>query len=51
MGDIGALKGSSHAEAGTTFLDFLRSPAGQDIYAKYGFVRATNEQLMMKPID
>jgi ABC-type molybdate transport system substrate-binding protein len=48
---IGALKGSSHTEAGTSFLDFLRSPAGQAIYAKYGFVRATNEQLMMKPID
>ena len=48
---IGALNGSSHAEAGISFLDFLRSPAGQDTYAKYGFVRATNEQLVIKPIE
>jgi ABC-type molybdate transport system substrate-binding protein len=48
---IGPLKGSAHAEASTSFLVFLRSPAGQETYAKYGFVKATNEQLMMKPIE
>jgi ABC-type molybdate transport system substrate-binding protein len=48
---IGPLKGSVHAEASTSFLAFLRSPAGQETYAKYGFVKATNEQLMMKPIE
>ncbi len=48
---IGALKSSSHAGAATSFLEFLRSPTGQDAYAKYGFVKATNEQLTMKPIE
>jgi ABC-type molybdate transport system substrate-binding protein len=48
---IGALKVSAHADAGTSFLGFLRSPAGQGVYAKYGFVKATNEELLLKPIE
>jgi ABC-type molybdate transport system substrate-binding protein len=48
---VGPLKGSAHADASTSFLAFLRSPAGQETYAKYGFVKATNEQLVMKPIE
>jgi len=48
---IGALTGSAHADAGASFLGFLRSSAGQEAYAKYGFVKATNEQLVLKPIE
>ena len=48
---IGALKGASHVVAKKLFLDFLRSSAGQDTYAKYGFVKATDEQLMLRPIE
>lgn len=48
---IGALTGTAHADAGASFLGFLRSSAGQEAYAKYGFVKATNEQLVLKPIE
>ena len=38
---IGMLTGSNHRDAAKAFLDFLRSPDGQDAYAKFGFVPAT----------
>jgi ABC-type molybdate transport system substrate-binding protein len=47
---VGMLAGSKHREAAAAFLSFLRSPEGQDAYAKFGFVRASNAELHQKPI-
>jgi ABC-type molybdate transport system substrate-binding protein len=50
---VGALIKSPHKEAAAAeaFLAFLRSPAGQDTYATYGFVKASGADLAPKPID
>ncbi len=48
---VGMLKDSRHKEAAHAFLGFLSSPASQDVYAKYGFVKATDEDLKPKSID
>ena len=48
---IGALTNSPHKQAADAFLAFLRSPAGQDAYAKYGFVKASAADLTPKPIN
>ena len=48
---IGALTNSPHKQAADAFLAFLRTPAGQDAYAKYGFVKANDTDLMPKSID
>jgi ABC-type molybdate transport system substrate-binding protein len=48
---IGVLKNSPHQQAGEAYLDFLRSPEGQDTYAKFGFVKADGEELKLKPIN
>jgi hypothetical protein len=32
------------------YLGFLAAPEGQAVYAKYGFVNATAEELKLKPI-
>ena len=48
---VGMLKDSKHKEAAQAFLGFLSSPASQDVYAKYGFVKATEEDLKPKSID
>jgi ABC-type Fe3+ transport system substrate-binding protein len=47
---IGMLTGSNHRDAAKTFLDFLRSPDGQDAYAKFGFVPASDAELQPRPI-
>jgi ABC-type Fe3+ transport system substrate-binding protein len=47
---VGMLTGSKHREAAAAFLSFLRSPEGQDAYAKFGFVRASDAELHQKPI-
>ena len=47
---IGMLAGSKHRESAEAFLNFLRSPDGQDAYAKLGFVRASDAQLQTRPI-
>ncbi|HZP77356.1 MAG TPA: substrate-binding domain-containing protein [Pseudolabrys sp.] len=47
---IGRLSDARHADAAERVLAFLRSPAGQDTYAKYGFVKASAEDLAPKPI-
>ena len=47
---IGALKGSPRSAAATRYLAFLASPEGQAIYASFGFVSATPQELMSKPI-
>ncbi len=47
---IGALSNSPNKRAADAFLAFLRSPAGQGAYAKYGFVKASDADLAPKPI-
>jgi len=48
---IGALNNSPHRKEAEAFLAFLRAPSGQNAYAKYGFVKATEVDLRLKPID
>ncbi len=48
---IGALSASPHRKEADAFLEFLRIPAGQDAYAKFGFVKATDADLKLKPIN
>ena len=48
---IGALNNSSHRHASEAFLHFLRSSDGQDAYAGFGFVKATDAELILKPIE
>jgi ABC-type molybdate transport system substrate-binding protein len=48
---IGMLGNAAHPQAGERFLSFLRTPEGQDAYAKYGFVKASGEELNTKQIN
>jgi len=48
---IGLLNASPHQKAAQSFLAFLRSPEGQGVYAKYGFVKASADELKSKPIN
>lgn len=48
---IGALHNSGHRQASEVFLEFLRSAEGQDSYAKFGFVKASSDELALKPIE
>ena len=47
---IGALTKGSRQAAAVTYLAFLATPAAQTAYARYGFVNATPQELMLKPI-
>ena len=47
---VGMLTGSKHREAAEAFLNFLRSAEGQDAYAKFGFVQASDAELQLRPI-
>lgn len=47
---IGVLDNSPHKTAAEKYMAFLATPAAQDTYAKYGFVKATPEELRQKPI-
>jgi len=47
---IGELNASTHHEASGAFLSFLRSPDCQNAYAKFGFVKASDNELQLKPI-
>jgi ABC-type molybdate transport system substrate-binding protein len=47
---IGVLRGSPNAAAAGRYLEFLSSSEGQDAYARYGFVRASPDELRLKPI-
>ncbi|MBX2856579.1 MAG: substrate-binding domain-containing protein [Rhodobacteraceae bacterium] len=47
---IGTLKTGRNQESAEIFLDYLRTDAAQGIYEKYGFVRASAEELALKPI-
>lgn len=48
---IGPLINSGHRQASDAFLAFLRSPEGQGAYAKFGFVRASGDELVLKAIE
>lgn len=48
---IGVLKNTSHRAGAEAAMTFLRSSDGQDIYAKYGFVKANAEELKMRPAN
>jgi ABC-type Fe3+ transport system substrate-binding protein len=47
---IGALTGSPHKAAADKYLAFLATPAAQDAYAEFGFVKAKPEELKPRPI-
>ncbi|MFY9841089.1 MAG: substrate-binding domain-containing protein [Xanthobacteraceae bacterium] len=47
---IGTLTSSKHRQGAEAFLNFLRSAEGQDAYAKFGFVRASDAELQLRPI-
>ncbi|MGH7913192.1 MAG: substrate-binding domain-containing protein [Candidatus Binataceae bacterium] len=48
---MGTLKGAGHRDTAEAFLAFLASPEGQQVYAKYGFVNGTADDLKPKPIE
>jgi ABC-type molybdate transport system substrate-binding protein len=48
---IGTLNSSPHRNQAEAFLVFLRSSKGQDAYAKFGFVKATETELKPRPIN
>lgn len=47
---IGALADSPRRAAASRYLAFLATPEAQAAYAKYGFVNATAQELVLKPI-
>jgi len=47
---IGTLNTGRNEANANRYLDYLTTPAAQNIYASYGFVKATNEELQMKPL-
>ncbi len=47
---IGQITDGRNQENAATFLGYLASDAAQDIYASYGFVPASAEELTLKPI-
>ena len=55
MGDkvayaIGALKNGRNPDNAARFLAFLGTDEAQGIYAKHGFIKATKEELKLKPL-
>jgi ABC-type molybdate transport system substrate-binding protein len=48
---VGPLENAKHRENAEAFLAFLGTAAAQDAYAKFGFVKARPDELMLKPID
>jgi ABC-type molybdate transport system substrate-binding protein len=48
---VGALQNSRHRQNAESYLAFLRSEAAQDAYARFGFVKARPDELVLKPID
>ena len=47
---IGALKEGKNQENAQRYLDYLKTDAAQDIYASYGFVKATAEDLKQRSL-
>jgi ABC-type molybdate transport system substrate-binding protein len=48
---VGALQNSRHKQNAENYLAFLRSDAAQDAYARFGFVKARPDELVLRPID
>jgi len=48
---VGAMNASPHRKSADAFLSFLQSPQGQEAYAKFGFVKASDGDLKLRPID
>jgi len=48
---IGALTNSRHKANAEKYLAFLATPAAQNAYAKFGFVKARPDELTLKPIE
>lgn len=47
---IGALTNSPRKANAEKYLNFLATPAAQDAYGKFGFVKASAAELALKPI-
>ena len=47
---IGTLPAGKHQEATNKYLAFLQSDSGQGAYAKFGFIKASKENLEIRPI-
>jgi len=47
---IGTLNGNPHQDAAAKYLGFLQSSAGQETYASFGFIKASKDDLEIKPI-
>ena len=48
---IGALSNGRHKANAEKYLAFLATPTAQDAYAKFGFVKARPDELILKPIQ
>ena len=48
---IGALDNSRHKGNADAYLAFLATAAAQDAYARFGFVKARLDELVLRPID
>ena len=47
---IGAMKNGRNADNAARYLSYLASDEAQAIYVSYGFIRATSEELTLKPL-
>jgi ABC-type molybdate transport system substrate-binding protein len=47
---IGIMKNGRNADNAAQYLSYLASDAAQAIYEKYGFIRATSDELALKPL-
>jgi ABC-type molybdate transport system substrate-binding protein len=48
---VGALANGRHGKNAEDYLAYLRTDAAQDAYARFGFVKARPDELVLKPID
>ena len=48
---IGPLNHAEHSAAATRYLNFLKTPQAQKAYTHHGFIKATKEDLALKPIS
>src|SRR5262245_9013156 len=47
---MGPVTSGAHPKAADRYMRFLASAAGQDVYARYGFIKASKEDLRKRPI-
>ncbi len=48
---IGPITDNAHPKAANQYMKFLASKTGQDVYARYGFIRARKADLQIRPIS